>query len=164
MHLFLNVFMIFAVWRWGNWKDWEKYHTTMIFLAFSNMLYNFLTYNYRLWIMKPDILLNFKETEILYTVIILMGTTLIYLSRFPNTLKKQILYNLMWIIIYVVIEWILFITGRIQYEHGWNIGWTIIFDTLMFPSLYLHYRKPLLAYTEFTILVIGAIIYFKIPV
>lgn len=164
MHLLIDLFMIFAVLKYGDWKHWKNYHATMIFLAFSNMLYNFLTENYRLWVMKPDVLLNFKITEIVYTVVVLTGTTLIFLSRFPQTLKKQIIYIIKWIMVYVAVEWILFKTGRIQYEHGWCLLNTAIFDAVMFPSLYLHHKKPLLAYLEFTIITIWAVVYFKIPI
>jgi hypothetical protein len=164
MHFLINLFLIFSVWRWGNWRNWKEFHATMVFLAFANMLYNFLTEDYRLWVMKPDILFNYRITEIIYTVIVLTGTTLIYLSRYPDTLKKQVIYNLKWIFIYVTVESILLFTGRIQYKHGWNLGWTVIFDTIMFPSLYLHYKRPLLAYIEFTLITILAVIYFKVPV
>lgn len=69
-----------------------------------------------------------------------------------------------WTIIYVLVEGILFITGRIQYEHGLNFLCTTIFDTIMLPSLYLHYRDPIITYTDFTVITTFLLIYFKIPI
>lgn len=164
MHLLIDLFMLFAVWYWGDWRNWQKYHTTMIFMAFANMLYNFLANNNMLWTMIPDFLFGYKITEILYTTIVIAGTVLIFLSRFPVGLKKQVIYIMKWIAVYILGEWILFITGRIQYENGWNLGWTLLFDIIMFSSLYLHHKRPILAYVEFAIVTIIGVLYFNIPI
>lgn len=163
MHILIDLFIIFAVWWWGNWRNWKEYHSSMLFLAVINLFYYFLTSDYILWTMKPDIIFGYKVTEILYTFVALTGTSLIFLSRLPNSLKKQIIYMIKWMFIYAAVEYVLYKTGRIVYDHGWSFICSVVFDIILFPSLYFQYKKPILAYIEFIIITILGIVYFKVP-
>jgi hypothetical protein len=165
MHLGINLFIIYAVYRWGNWRNWKEYHSTMLFFAFMNMLYNFMTTGYRLWVMRPDLFVNFKITEILHTSVTFTGTTLIFLSRHPeNSVTKKVIYNVKWILVYFTLETIFYATGRIQYKNGWILLYSLIFLSIMFPGLYLHYKRPLLAYIVFISVTVAGILYFNVPI
>lgn len=164
MHLLINFLTLVSVWIWGNWKEWKKYHPTMIFICFINMLYSFISFDYHLWYLSSGNLLSYKLIEILNTSIFLPGTALIFLSRYPQSLKKQIIYLLKWIVLYLIIEQSLVLTKSITYQNNWSFGWSIVFDIILFPSLYLHYRNPVVAYIEFFIVTLLGVIYFHIPV
>jgi hypothetical protein len=56
MHLALAFITLLSVWKWGDWRNWEKYHSTMMYFALGNVLYNFLCANHFLWKLKPDFL------------------------------------------------------------------------------------------------------------
>jgi hypothetical protein len=165
MHLVIFIFTVYAVFRWGNWRNWKEYHPTMLFFAFMNMLYNFMTTGYRLWVIRPDILINHKIVEILHTSITFTGSTLIFLSTYPSSsLKKKILHNIKWILIYFGTETLAYFTGRIQYKNGWILMHSFIFLCIMFPGLYLHYKTPLIAYVVFILVTIAGLLYFNVPI
>lgn len=165
MHVLLSLIAILFVWFKGVWKDWQQYHTTMLYIVMMDLLYKFLTANHYLWRMKSDFPSNYTFTEILHTFIILPATTLLFLSNYPKKLIKQIAHNVTYIVIYIGMEWIIGVKMQlIEYQHGWNIGWSILFVCMMFPMLRFHYKKPLLAYSLSFFIIIGWLILFEIPV
>lgn len=164
MHVALSIFVIFAVWRWGDWKNWQKYHTTMLYFALGNLTYNFLTASYFLWRFNSDFLSNHTLTEMLYTFIIFPGTALLFLSNYPKTKKEQLKHYIRWVAIYVLVELAFIFTDHIHYQHGWNLGWSAAFDVIMFPILYLFYKKPIIAYLISIPIAVFFIWWFKVPV
>jgi hypothetical protein len=146
MHLTLSAFMIYAVWRWGDWRNWQKYHTSMMYFALGNLLYNYLTSAHFLWRLAPDAWTNYTITEMLYTFIVFPATSLLFLSNFPQGIMRQLKHYAVWIVLYISVESLFTVTGRIEYQYGWNLGWSALFNVLMFPMLRLYYLKPLLAY------------------
>ncbi|MFC5653707.1 CBO0543 family protein [Paenibacillus solisilvae] len=164
MHLTLALITILAAWKYADWKNWQQYHSTMMYFALGNLLYNFLTANHFLWKLKPDFLPNHSLTEMVYTFIIFPATVLLFLSTYPKRDKKLIGHYLKWIGIYVGVEWFFMMTGRIIYQYGWSLYWSIIFDILMFPMLRLFYKRTLLAYAISLLMCIFWVWYFKVPV
>lgn len=164
MHVGLTLFVIFAVWRWGDWRNWQKYHTVMLYFALGNLAYNFLTANHFLWRLEADFISNHTLTEMLYTFVVFPGTALLFICNYPDTKRKVWMHYLYWIIIYVGIEWVMTTTGHIKYQFGWGLVWSAAFDCLMFPMLRLYYRKPLLSYIISVPLALFFILYFDIPV
>ncbi|MFC5449630.1 CBO0543 family protein [Paenibacillus aestuarii] len=164
MHFALAVFIVIVVWARGVWREWSTFHHTMMFFALGNVTYNFITANYFLWKMKPDIFPNHSITELVYTFVIFPATALLFLAKYPVTPKKIVLHNLIWIAIYAGFELLFFVCGRMVYQHGWNLWWSIIFDITMFPILRLHFKRPLMAYTISVFLCIFWIWMFHVPV
>lgn len=164
MHVATALFVIFAVWRWGDWRNWEKYHTTMLFYALGNMTYNYITAHYYLWRFSSDVLSNHSLSEMLYTFIVFPGTIILFLGNYPQQTKQKWLHYVKWILIYGVWELFFVITGRIEYQYGWNLGWSVAFLVVMFPLFALHSKKPLLAYFLATVLGVTCILIFDVPV
>jgi hypothetical protein len=73
-------------------------------------------------------------------------TIILFLSRFPVKLVHQVLYTFCWACLYTLIEYLSNVCGFIAYDNGWNILWSFGVFGLMFPLLWLHYKKPLLAW------------------
>lgn len=164
MHLALTLLMVVFVWWMGAWKEWQKYHTTMMYFALGNVTYNFLTANYFLWKMKPDFFPNHSLTEMAYTFIVFPATSLLFLYNYPTTTKKKFWHYIRWIGVFILVEWFFTTNDRMVYQHGWNLMWSAIFDVSMFPMLRLHYKRPLLAYGFSTVLCVFWIWMFKVPV
>src|SRR4051812_10214924 len=127
MHIAVGILALIAVWRKGVWRDWEKYHLTMIYFALGNLLYNFLTANSFLWKLKPDFFPNHSMTEMMYTFVTFPLTAMLFLSSYPQDNKKIIIHYVKWIVIYIGIEWFFSANGRIQYQHGWSLLWSFVF-------------------------------------
>lgn len=165
MHLALNIFTIIVTWKWSDWRSWQKYHPTLLFLPMMSLVYNFLALSseYFLWHAKPDFLFSKTVVELTYTAILLPCTVLLFLSNYPSKPVKVLLYFLKYIVIYSCVEALLYITGRFEYHNSWSIWHSVLFYCLMFPSIIIHHRKPLLAYIIFLLITFLGIWYFKVP-
>ncbi|MRG87119.1 CBO0543 family protein [Salinibacillus xinjiangensis] len=164
MHVATTLYVVFAVWRWGDWRNWEKYHTTMLYFALGNLLYNFLTAHYFLWRLDADFLSNHTLTEMLYTFIVFPGTALLFLCNMPEEKRRRNVHIVKWIFIYALWEAFFVLTKSIEYQYGWGYWWSVGFDTFMFPMLLLHYKKPLIAYLLSIPIGIFFIWWFNVPV
>ncbi|RKL67436.1 hypothetical protein CR203_08755 [Salipaludibacillus neizhouensis] len=164
MHILTAIISIIAAYGWGDWRNWKKYHASLLFFALGNMIYNFYTANYFLWRMDADPFSNHSVTETIYTFIVFPATGLLFLSNFPKTMIKQILHTLQWIAIYGIWEYIFTLTGHIDYQYGWTLGWSIVFLFVMFPLLKLHETRPLLTYVLSGFVAIFVLWWFKVPI
>lgn len=163
MHILITVWAILAAWRWGNWRKFSQYHATMLYMSLMNLFYLFLTGTYLLWRMQPEFGLPFTLMVALYTFIVFPCTVLLYLSHYPETLGRQILHIIKWIVIYIGVEWLGSLFSRISYGNGWHLGWSFIFVLIMFPMLRLHNQKPILAYLLSIAIIVLLLYVFDVP-
>lgn len=165
MHLVINLFIIFATWKWADYKNWKKYHATMLFLPVTSLVYSLLSYSSGvfLWDVYPD-LFNHAITDLMYVIILLPCTVLLFLSNYPRDSFKKVIYFLKYIFIYSAVEAFLFFAGRFKYEDGWSIWYSLIFYFLMFPAIIVHYKRPILAYIIFIIITVLGVWLFKLPI
>jgi hypothetical protein len=160
--IIVSIIMVVFAWKLSDWKNWRLYYSTILFYIVVDFLYALLTYNYPLWQLESPIL-KVTFSDILISFIFVPASILIYLNRFPSGWKKAIAYVLLWVCIYSITEKLSVTLGFISYHHGWTIWCSILFNCLMFPLLYLHYRKPIWAIAlTFMFCVIG-LIYWRIP-
>jgi hypothetical protein len=164
LHIAVAIVSIAACIRWADWRNWSKYHSTMIFAALMDSLYLFLTDDNFLWRYVPDNMFrSYVGTELLYLIIFLPSLALLFLSHYPVEKMKIVSYYLFWVGLLVLLEWILSAANCFEYKNGWNLLWSVGFDMVMFPMLFLHSRKPLLAYVFSLIIILTLLWYFKIP-
>jgi hypothetical protein len=166
MHVALTLITIFVIWKWGDWRNWKKYHTVMLYFAMGNLLYNFLTSNHFLWRLESDFISNHTLTEMLYTFIVFPGTALLFIGNHPDGkgFKRVFLHYIWYIGWFIGVEWIFTQTKHIHYQYGWSYWWSVAFDCWMFPMLRLFYHKPLLAYFISFFIALFFIWWFDVPV
>ncbi|WP_376767909.1 CBO0543 family protein [Neobacillus endophyticus] len=156
---------IYVAWRWGDWRNWRIYHTTILYMIVCDLLYNFLTYNHSLWTYTHT---TFQPNHTLINVFVMFIAypcmVLIYLGRFPKTFIRGILWVLLWVVLWSLFEWISLKLGQFSYQNGWTLGWSIIFNIAIFLMVRLHYSKPLLAYGLSIIATIFMLYIFKVPI
>jgi hypothetical protein len=142
--IFVSLLIAFAAWKLGDWKNWKLYYPTILYFIVGEFLYGLLCYNYQLWSFESPLI---KKTfsEILIAFVFYPSTILIYLPHMPSGLKKRIPYILMWAAIFTVVEEVSLQLGFFSHEHGWNIWLSLLFNCVMFPILWVHYKKPLWA-------------------
>ncbi|MDQ0899406.1 hypothetical protein [Paenibacillus sp. V4I7] len=80
MHFVIGFIIIGAAYRWGDWRNWKKYHSTMMYFALGNLLYHYLCANHLLWQLMPDFSLSHSITEMIYTFIVFPATALLFLT------------------------------------------------------------------------------------
>ncbi|QHT61223.1 hypothetical protein GXP70_15500 [Paenibacillus lycopersici] len=140
---FAGILLILAL-RWAKWSKWYDYYPTLLYAALLNFLFLYLVKSIPLWKYKSSILS--QELLDLMIIFVVQGAMImLFLSYHPHKWRRMILYWSAWIIVFSVIEYIFNVNGRISYANGWNVVWSVIFYVIMYPMLYLHYRKPLIA-------------------
>ncbi|CAG7597523.1 hypothetical protein PAESOLCIP111_00153 [Paenibacillus solanacearum] len=141
----------FAGYKWGDWKNWKAYYSTILFWIVIDLVHSVLTYHYTLWEFHTsfDKALLPNHTFISFTLdfISFPATVLIYLGHYPSGLRKQALYIFSWALFFTLIELLTLHTWKgISHHHGWNIWWSVAINLLTFPMLRLHYKHPLWAW------------------
>jgi hypothetical protein len=165
MHLGIAATVVIVAWRWGDWKNWQKYYPTILYMITGNFLYNILTYHYPIWLYQKSILQNHTLTDIFNSFVIFPATILLFLPHFPHKgIIKKIGYILLWMIFYISGEWLLSKLGYFSYHNGWNLGWSVLFNIGMFTLLRVHYKKPLLAWGISVFIVLFLMIIFDVPI
>lgn len=93
-------------------------------------------------------------------------TVIIYLFYFPKKkIFKQIFYILAWVILYIFLELFgLHIFGLINHFNGWNIWWSLLLDIVLFVMLFIHHKRPLLAWGLSIIVIIFFLTVFDVNV
>jgi len=153
----LSVFLM-AAWKWGDWRNWQKYYSSMLFVAFVDMSAAYIFYHHPLWIFGPDAFVHTETVvQFINTYLVLPATTLVYLSKFPSTGRgHQCAYIFMWVLIFGALEFIDHtIIGGISYGNGWSLRTSVFFDFAMFTTIRIHYTRPLLGWLA---ALVGAII------
>lgn len=142
-----------ALWKWGDWRNWQKYYPTILFFIIGDLLYLYLlSDHFPMWRYNPptiDEKVGLTNTHISLSIIIIKypATALIYLANFPQgSLLKQAFYFIGWVVIYFVNEFIDVKLHFIKYFNGWNLAWSVLFCTIMFFIIKVHFHKPMLAW------------------
>lgn len=152
MHFFFNLLFVIAAIKWGDWKNWREYYPTYLFFIGGDFFKNAVLHDYRLWSYKEtifgsNILYGHLIIDIMIMVLVYSSTLLIYLGNFPRNRIKQLLWIMVWVFLYSLIEFInLNYLNLIEHHHGWNIAWSILFNIVMFTVLRIHVNRPLLAW------------------
>lgn len=162
MYLAITLISIIAAWRWGDWKNWTKYHPTMLFISLGSVLYNFLYANHLLWHFNDSRFTNHAMSELLLGLIVFPCTALLFLSNYPANASaiKKIAYISIYIGVYAGLEKVGSMFGVIKYFYGWSFWWSVLWDMVMFPILLLHHKKPVAAYFLSLIVLIFTLVYF----
>lgn len=146
MHIIFVIIVIFFSLIKGDWRNWEIYYPTMLYISLATFLYEFISHShFHLWELQESHFFNLMNVHFLHNLIINPLLALVYLSNYPITLKKQITYTLKWVFIFLLLEWIGNHLGLLTYHNGWHFGWSSFFVTIMFPMVRLHHTHKLRA-------------------
>lgn len=163
MHIAITILTILASVKWADWKNWRDYHASMFFISTGGMMYEYIVQENTLWKFHPDFLYGHEMVVLVYAIITMPISILLFLSHFPETWMKRLLYIVVWSGIYILVEWILLVSGRISYQNGWKFWYSFYFDIMMFSVIALHQHKPLRAYIITLPIIFFLIFYFNIP-
>lgn len=160
--IILIIISILLCLNYGDWKNWISYYPTILYLIIGDLTCEILTYRNPLWSynIKP---LNHVSVDLLVILFIYPCTVILFLSYYPKLIKKQMIYILLWVFVYSVVEYISTFLGGFSYSNGWTLGWSILFNCIVFPLLYLHYKRPLWVWPISMALAFIILFIFKIP-
>ncbi|WP_313771830.1 CBO0543 family protein [Neobacillus niacini] len=170
MHLLFNAIFLIAAIIWGDWRNWRKYYSTILFIWFGDLLYNFLCYDYKMWEYKESIFgLAVMPNHTIITLLIMFisypSSILIFLGRFPEKKLNMGLWIIFWVSLFSLIEYInLHFLNLITHHNGWTIGWSVFFNAIIFVMLRLHYKYPTVALITSIPIIFFFVIYFHVPI
>lgn len=160
----------FALWKWGDWRNWQKYYPTLLFFMIWDLVYlGLLADHYPMWSYNPPKLdenIGLTSTHISLSVMAIKypATVFIYLTNFQARRKARQIFNyLLWIGIYSINEWIDMKTNLIVYSNGWNYWWSVLFNLFLFFILVVHFKKPLLAWPLSVVFMVFLWVIFDVP-
>ena len=144
---------LFALLKWGDYKNWKIYYPTFLFFVLGDFAYLYLlSDHYPMWRYIPqgfDKNIDITNTHISLSIMAIKysATILIYLSKFPkeNSIHK-VLYIAGWVSIYVINEIIDLKLNLMKHFNGWNLYWSILFNVVMFTILRIHFTRPIFAW------------------
>jgi hypothetical protein len=169
LHIIYNFLFLLAGWRWGDWRNWEKYYPTILFFILNDLLQNFLTYNHQFWDFQENIMplpfLNHTTISLMIMFVCYPVTILIYLGNFFRTDKWgiKIVHYLIWVVLYLAVEYINLHVGLISHYNGWTMWHSVLFVSFMFILFPIHYKKPLLAWVIGVSVLVFILTQFEFP-
>lgn len=145
MHCIFVILVIILSYFKGDWKNWEKYYPTMLYISLLSFVYEFISHShFHLWELEKS-LLNLMGAHLMHNLIINPLICFVFLSRFPDQLRHQFFYYIKWIVLFFAAEYIAYRVSVLTYHNGWHLGWSFLFVTIMFPMIRLHYVHKLRA-------------------
>lgn len=161
-HIIIATISILLAYKWGDWKNWQKYYSTILFAIIGDLIYNLLSYNYPLWQYEDPILKHIFSDLIIVATVFPSGI-LVLTPRFPKSLSRGIIFILIFALIFTGIEWLSFSLGYFSYHNGWSIWCSFLFYCIMIPTLWLHHVRPPVAWLIGVIVAVCMMQLFKVP-
>ena len=162
MRIILAIMFIGLCLKWGNWRNWKLFYPTILFYIISDLSYDILTYSKPLWLYGGSFW-NHTFADYFVAFFSYPSVIILFLSNFPKKFLKQVWYVIFWVFAMSILEYFMHINGGIKYYNGWSMGWSILFNFIMFPLLFLNYKNPLLSWIVSIVLAFGLIFIFRIP-
>lgn len=146
-----------------TWRQFPKCCKSLIFVSFVNVVYYGICRRHLVWEFTPGGI-HWKLLRVIHVTIVTPSIVLLFLSRLPKSLYRQIMYLISWVTAASVIELIIHKQKLIQYKHGWNILWSAFVYLKMFIYSYLFPRKPYLTILLSVLSNLFLVKKFKVPV
>lgn len=163
LHYIFNGLFILATYLWGDWRNWRIYYPTILFYITGDLVYNYFTINYSLWTY------NGLPSSRLLKPLLIMGvaypcTILIYLKYALRGWKEWVFQYILWVVLYILIEVILYKTKLIVYHHGWTFFSSVLVDFAMFFIFIVHHKRPIMGWALYISILVFIVLKYHIPV
>ncbi|MGG1674749.1 CBO0543 family protein [Neobacillus sp. NRS-1170] len=169
MNVILFIVYGFIGWKFGNWKEFKSLYPTLLFLIIGDFLSQFLLFDYTMWMFRPlgplDNFFHLNHTLIALGKMLIQYpvTIAVFLGRMNPNKKSLLISIVLWSVIYSITEKVAQISGILTYHHGWNYGWDLVFNVMIFLMLFIHYKKPVLAWVLVVPIILGLWWIFDVP-
>lgn len=138
-----------------TWKDLSMYYKNLVFVTVINAFYYYLCKRHLVWEFRSGGF-SWRWLRIYHTFVVTPLLILLFLSKLPNTLSKQIVYIINWVIGSFAVEYGLHKLKMINFKYGWNVFWSGLLYLKMYTFSHLFTTRPILA----SILSLASIIFF----
>ena len=150
-----------ACWKWGEWKRWREFYSTILFVIIGDLVYNLFFFNYPLWEYKN--LINHLISDLLIVLIVFPSVSILFFTYWPAVRWKKAAYILAWSAGLTLLEYLSKTLGFISHSNGWNMFWSFGVYIGAFMLMRLHYKHPLAVWPIAFVLAVLTAIIFKLP-
>ncbi|MBN3545115.1 CBO0543 family protein [Fictibacillus barbaricus] len=162
--IIIGIMWIIAFFK-SDWKRWQDYHATILFIIAADFYVSLITYNYTLWDLSSELgghLLN----DTLLAVLFFPPVILLYFTYYPKHkgIFRKVLYLMLWVLLFTGIEIAEYYLDNINYDNNWGIMESLFLNIALFIALTVHPARPFFAYFLFLLYVILLITICQIPV
>ena len=111
-------------------------------------------YQYPLWQYKdPLIPLGDTYYSIFWAAVIYPCVVILFFTFTPKKTMRLLPYILLSSLIFIAVEYLTVVLNSFEYMNGWSLFSSFLFDIALFSILYIHYKKPPLAWLIIFIIV-----------
>jgi len=104
-HIFLAVVSIAICYKFGDWRNWSKYYSTILFFILSNVVCILLTYNHTLWLYETKIL-NHTFCDLFISITVYPSIVMLFIPKFPKKITESITHISFYVAIFTIAEFI----------------------------------------------------------
>jgi hypothetical protein len=163
MILLLASLFVLACYKWGDWRNWRSYYPTILFLIVGDLIYLHVAAAKPLWQYTARLFPG-ALTTLIVGLIIYPCTVLLFIPAYNQAMFwGKIAYITVWAGIYFGLEFVGLQYNYIQHLNGWKLGYSLIFDCLVFPLLIIHQKRAPVAWLLAGIIGVGITVCFKLP-
>jgi len=164
MYIMLSIGLVLIVFiLTKTYRVFFKHYATILYVSGASILYTAICRGYLLWWYPASGRTMNNATELLQATLLLPPTVLLYLRYFPKKRIPGFLYYLGFVSAFIVMESVWYSHGEIKYSHGWNLGYSAMFDLVMFSMIWLHEKNVKLTLTISVPFIIFLIWWFHVP-
>lgn len=160
--IFLLTIVLLVNVKGKTWRDFPKYYESMGYASIINALYYYLCKRHLLWEFPPTGF-NWRVLRGVHIFVIVPLLVLAFLSKFPKTFWKRLIYLVKWTVTCSIVEYIGLKNNMITFKHGWTIFWSGFIYVTMYGFSYLYTQKPIYTWIISVFTTIFFILKFKIP-
>ena len=150
-----------ACYKWGAWRRWREYYSTILFLIIGDMAYNFIFYDHSLWCYNG--FFGHTISNFIAMFFVFPSATILFLTHWPQNWLRQALYVLALSAGFTVFEYTALILNMFTHDNGWNIFWSFGVYVLGLFFARLHFRHPLLVWPICAAFAIATMFFFGLP-
>lgn len=161
--VFIALVWVIAFYK-SDWRRWQDYHATILFIIAADFLVSLITYKHTLWDLSSE-LGGHVVNDFLLAVFFFPPSILLYFTYFPERkgIFQKSFYLMFWVLLFTCIEVIEYFLDNITYDNNWGFSASFAFNIALFIALTVHQKWPFFAYFLYCIYILLLITICDIP-
>jgi len=157
----LSILYAAACFKWGEWRRWQEFYPTILYVIIGDLAYNFVFHDHTLWLYHGA----FAHTisDMIVALFMFPSIVILFLTHWPQKRVFQIFYVLVWAGFNLLLEFLSVLLDVFEYDNGWTVWWSLILLIVSFIMIRIHYKKPLLAWPISLALGVATALIFGLP-
>ncbi|RXI96270.1 hypothetical protein DS745_21280 [Anaerobacillus alkaliphilus] len=164
-HIIMLLVLIMINGRYKTWRRLPENLPTLIYVAFINLIYYFVSQKKKVWEFRSNDL-SLKKVRFIQSFLATPLITLLYLSGVPYSLgKSKVMHFLLYTGVSTFFEWLANKKLKmISFYNGWNIQWSLLIYIQLFLFAHLYKKYPMIIWLMTILSIDQYVRLFSIPI